>query len=58
MLRCCCAALQARPLTVEDDMQPVVGFFVQQGLSTQQIVQVRLTYIHSTWPALQLAGKQ
>lgn len=39
---CCCAALQARPLTVEDDMQPVVGFFVQQGLSTQQIVQVRL----------------
>lgn len=32
--------VNARPLTVEDDMQPVVGFFVQQGLSTQQIVQV------------------
>ncbi|KAF6253172.1 hypothetical protein COO60DRAFT_463350 [Scenedesmus sp. NREL 46B-D3] len=32
--------VNARPLTVEEDMQPVVGFFVEQGLSTQQIVQV------------------
>lgn len=39
---CLLCGLQARPLTVQDDMQPVVEYLVQQGLSQQQIVQVRL----------------
>jgi hypothetical protein len=34
------ALLQARPLSVENDMMPVVEFLRGQGLETSQVIQV------------------
>jgi hypothetical protein len=34
------ACVQARPLTVKDDMKPVVEYLREQGLQTRQVVAV------------------
>lgn len=45
-------ALQARPLDVDKDMQPVVDFFTSKGLSTSDVVAV------SSQAAPQQTGQQ
>lgn len=45
---CCCArAAQARPLTVQADLQPVVEFLRNTGMDSQAVVTVRACCPHT-----------